>query len=291
MGKCYCYQAQHNQQENQDYGQKAKDNFRECLEKFEQAGSEDLVAKFIGQLGEMLRQQETWSELEQLAQKSLKLHLENGNPNRLAQDYSFLAEIALNRKQWRKARQGAEKATSLSTEPQNPQRGLYCLLLAQALRQLELTQEAIDCLEKTTEEIKPESNPKVYIRLLSELRSLYYEQKKYLEAFEIKEKQREIELKFRLRAFIGAGQLHSFQKELASVFAASGRQQDVNHLVNKRIALPKYKLTVLYGQSGVGKSSLVNVGLVPELQGKAIGERIVLPHILHQGDRYERIRV
>ena len=37
-------------------------------------------------------------------------------------------------------------------------------------------QEAIDCLEKATEETKPESNPKVYIRLLSELRSLYYEQ-------------------------------------------------------------------------------------------------------------------
>nr|MDJ0717170.1 hypothetical protein [Prochloraceae cyanobacterium] len=276
VGKCYCDRAQQNQQENQDYGHKAKDTFREGLEKFEQAGREDLVAKFIGHLGEVLRQQEAWLELEELAQKSLTLHQKNGNPNRLAQDYSFLAEIALNRKQWRKARQWAEKATSLPIEPQHPQRGLYCLLLAQALRQLGSIQKAIDCLEKATKKTKPESNPKVYIRLLSELRSLYYEQKKYLEAFEVKEKQREIELEFRLRAFIGAGQLHSFQKELASVFVASGRQQDVNYLVNERIALPKYKLTVLYGPSGVGKSSLVNVGLVPELQGKAIEDRIVL---------------
>ncbi|MGK7873236.1 MAG: hypothetical protein AB4426_07965 [Xenococcaceae cyanobacterium] len=277
VGKCYCYQAQHNQQENKDYWQKAEETFRECLEKFEQAGREDLAAKFIGKLGEVLRQQEAWLELEKLAQKSLKLHQENGSPNRLAQDYIFLAEIALHREQWRNARQWAKKATSIPTEPQHPQRGLYCLLLAQALRKLGSTQEAIDCMEKATEENQPEFNPRVYIRLLSELRSLYYEQKKYLEAFEVKQKQREIELKFRLRAFIGAGQLHALQKELAPVFAASGRQQDVNYLVNERIALPKYKLTVLYGPSGVGKSSLVNAGLVPVLQGKAMGDRNVLP--------------
>ena len=277
IGKCYCHQAQQNQAENQDYWQKAEDTLRESREKFEQAERQDLLAKFIGQLGEVLRQQEAWTELEKLAKKSLQLHKEHDSPNRLAQDYSFLAEIALHREQWDDARQWAEKATFLTTEPQHPQRGLYCLLLAQALRQLRSTQEAIDCLEKATKETKPASNPKVYLRVLSELHSLYYEQKKYLAAFEVKQKQREIELEFRLRAFIGAGQLHALEKELASVFAASGREQDVNYLVNERIALPHYKLTVLYGPSGVGKSSLVNGGLMPVLQGKAIRDRNILP--------------
>ncbi len=277
VGKCYFYQAQHNQQENQDYWHTAKDTFRECLEKSEQAGRKDLVGKFIGQLGEVLRQQEAWLELEELAQKSLQLHLENRSPNKLAQDYSFIAEINLHRKQWDEARQWAEKATSITTESQHPQRGLYCLILAQALRKLGSIHNAIDSLEKAAKETKPESNPRVYIRLLSELRSLYYEQKKYLEAFEVKQKQLEIELKFRLRAFIGTGELHAPQKELTSVFFASGRQQYVDHMINVRIAEPKYKLTILYGQSGVGKSSLLNAGVIPVLQGKAIKDRIALP--------------
>jgi len=42
-----------------------------------------------------------------------------------------------------------------------------------------------------------------------------------------------------------------------------GRDEEVNHLVQRIMA---HKLTVLFGQSGVGKTSLINAGLIPHLE-------------------------
>ncbi|MEQ8959129.1 MAG: hypothetical protein RLP02_14610, partial [Coleofasciculus sp. C2-GNP5-27] len=48
----------------------------------------------------------------------------------------------------------------------------------------------------------------------------------------------------------------------------------------ERLGRIDHKLTVIYGQSGVGKSSIVQAGLIPVLQGEAIGIRDVLPILL-----------
>jgi hypothetical protein len=42
-----------------------------------------------------------------------------------------------------------------------------------------------------------------------------------------------------------------------------GRDEEVNHLVQRTMA---HKLTVLFGQSGVGKTSLINAGVIPRLE-------------------------
>ena len=42
-----------------------------------------------------------------------------------------------------------------------------------------------------------------------------------------------------------------------------GRDEEVSHLVRRIIA---HRLTVLFGQSGVGKTSLINVGVIPRLE-------------------------
>jgi WD40 repeat protein len=55
--------------------------------------------------------------------------------------------------------------------------------------------------------------------------------------------------------------------------------QDVNRLI-ERISRDDHKLTVIYGQSGVGKSSLVQAGLLPALKQKAIDARDVVPVLL-----------
>ena len=49
-----------------------------------------------------------------------------------------------------------------------------------------------------------------------------------------------------------------------------------------RIASTEYKLTILHGASGVGKSSLVEGGLVPALRQKAIGTRDNVPVLIRQ---------
>jgi WD40 repeat protein len=58
-----------------------------------------------------------------------------------------------------------------------------------------------------------------------------------------------------------------------------GRQQEVNELIH-RIRSTNHNLIVIYGQSGVGKTSILNAGLIPKLQQEAIGEREALPIML-----------
>jgi ATP-dependent Clp protease ATP-binding subunit ClpA len=144
-------------------------------------------------------------------------------------------------------------------------------------------------LETATAETKPYYDPELYIRILEEMRSLYFEQGNYLKAFEIKQEQRSIEQQYGFRAFVGAGRLQPKQQVINPALApveaqrtptqeitVSGRQQDVNRLV-ERIGRNDHKLTVIQGQSGVGKSSILQAGLIPALKQKAIGTRDVLP--------------
>jgi len=69
----------------------------------------------------------------------------------------------------------------------------------------------------------------------------------------------------------GAGGLDFIAPEIV----ASGREKDVRELV-ERVTRNDHKVIVLHGFSGVGKSSLVNAGLVPTLRKTtASGQRII----------------
>jgi WD40 repeat protein len=155
--------------------------------------------------------------------------------------------------------------------------------LAQALNGLQHPQQAIEMLEKARRESRPQDDPQSYIQILKELRQSYWRQKQYLKAFEIKQAQGVVESQLGLRAFIGASRLQPLPGEeletVALEITASGRGQDVQRLIG-RVARDDCKLTVIHGQSGVGKSSLVNAGLVPALGQKMVGEFDVLPIVL-----------
>ena len=72
-------------------------------------------------------------------------------------------------------------------------------------------------------------------------------------------------------ALKGAGGLGFIAPEII----ASGRKKDVRELV-ERVTRNDHKVIVIHGFSGVGKSSLVNAGLVPTLrQTTASGQRII----------------
>ncbi|HEY9837516.1 MAG TPA: hypothetical protein V6D27_11520, partial [Vampirovibrionales bacterium] len=160
------------------------------------------------------------------------------------------------------------------------------------------SQSAIEILNLAQQVSKPERDPQLYISILKLLRSLYFEHREYVEAFRLKQEQRSIETLYGFRAFVGAGLLQPQTKAhpqplnqtalsgltpkyseflgLPQEIAAAGRQQHIECLLERMTRADK-KLTILYGDSGVGKSSLVNAGFVPALAGRAIGDRLALP--------------
>ncbi|HBW56703.1 MAG TPA: sugar-binding protein, partial [Oscillatoriales bacterium UBA8482] len=154
------------------------------------------------------------------------------------------------------------------------------------------SQEAINILEKAKVRTKPDYDPDLYIKILQLLQDLYFQKGEYLISYEIKQKCREIEQQFRLIAFIGAGRLGHIQtitnpslppinhpQIINPEISASGRLSVVNWLC-ERIRRTDCRLTVIYGQSGVGKSSILQAGFIPELQKSTIETRYVIPLLL-----------
>ncbi|MCC5652234.1 hypothetical protein LC609_20900 [Nostoc sp. XA013] len=306
LGLCYHRMADLYHNTNSSYCQHALLWFKQCLKILEEVQREDLVAKFILPACEMLQRLQAWDELKELAQKSLNLHKNYGTPAQVAQNYGFLANVAASESNWVLAHELANTALSISEEviqislrdalQRRRQESWYLLLLARTQRHLGEWEEAINNLEWARVVCEPQHQPSLYLEILEELRSLYFfERHDYTEAFKLKQEKIKIEHQYGFRAFIGAGQLQPQRSRInpalelqkipfipegvAQEISASGRQQDVNRLI-ERITRADYKLTVIYGPSGVGKSSILKAGLVPALMGKAIGERIPIPVVL-----------
>ncbi|MCC5647294.1 CHASE2 domain-containing protein [Nostoc sp. CHAB 5824] len=295
IASAYNRQSEKNQTENQRYWQESRNCFQQAIEIFEQIQRSDLVAKHITKLGEVLQRLQAWSELHNLVEKSLQLHQNYGTSLQLAKDYGFLAEVALEQSRWDEANQLAGQALEILAEIPNLQSnefGLYWFILAKSQQCLGQVQAAITNLEAAKTESNHQYNPQLYISILERLRLLYFEQGEYLKTFHIKQEQLQIEQQYGFRAFVGASYLNPQRqainsaqlqvenpKTIAQEIAASGRGQDVKRL-RERIGGTEHKLTVIHGQSGVGKSSILQGGLIPALQQEAIGERDALPILL-----------
>ncbi|MDY7020959.1 MAG: AAA family ATPase, partial [Cyanobacteriota bacterium] len=303
LGLCLAYQAeQHLRHTGQEEWQQARLYLEQSLEYFETAERQDLVAKFINQLGEVLRQLGDWEALFKLAVKSRKLHEEDTHyPLQLAQDYGFLAEYYLHKRDWENSQEFAKIALEILKQSscdaphdpvKNQSQGLYYWILAQALEQLDQPWEAIDRLEIAYKETTPKYNPKFYLQILGMLHRLYFERGEYREAFDIKKEYRIKSSAFGYTAFVGAGRLQpreqavdpmlgtvSTPNTVTDEIKASGREEAINHLL-QRVGSTQYKLTVIYGQSGVGKSSIIRAGLVPALKDFSVEARQVIPIVL-----------
>ncbi|WP_414518686.1 hypothetical protein [Nostoc sp. PCC 9305] len=295
IASVYNRQAEKNQTENQRYWQESKNYLQQAIEIFEQAQRSDLVAKHITKLGEVLRRLQAWSELQSLVEKSLPLHQNYGTPLQLAKDYGFLAEVALEQSRWEEANKLAGQALQILADIPNLQSdelGLHRFILAKSQQGLGQYQVAINSLKAAKLESNHQYNPQLYISILERLRLLHFEQGEYLKAFNIKQEQLQIEQQYGFRAFVGASYLNPQRQAINSAqlqvenpetiaqeIAASGRGQDVKRL-RERIGGTEHKLTVIHGQSGVGKSSILQGGLIPALQQQAIGERDALPILL-----------
>jgi len=288
---------------------KARDYYQQCLQSFQAANRPDLIARFINALGEILTRLEQWERLQQVAQTAVSLHQTHHSPPiRLAYGYGLQARVALQQSLGAEAKRLAELALYHNNQPvdedwqwdQKHYRGLYLLLLAQAKQILKEFAAAIADLEAAKAGNDPQYDPFLSVQILATLRSLYFQQGQYREAFQNKQEQRSIEQQYGLRAFVGAGRLQSRRQvvnpslgnvaqpiSVTQEIAASGRMQDINRLV-ERISRHDCKLTVIYGQSGVGKSSLVQAGLLPVLKQRSVDARVVLPVLLQVYSEWEK---
>ncbi|MCC5662649.1 ribosome assembly protein 4 [Nostoc sp. CHAB 5784] len=312
IGFCYYLKAFKNQDINHPDWQATWHYLQEYINFINSFKSPDLIANAVVKFGDILRDLQKWEILHSLSEQALVIHQTNNQLRELAKDYGFLAEVALAQKSWLKANQLVKQALEVfagipNLESANisgvladiPERileskdlSLYQLILGRSQYHLGQIQQATLSLETARDVGNPLEDVRLYLDILRFLQQLYFEQKEYLKAYKIKQQRRSIEQQFGLRAFIGAGRLeatkqafvetlrsNSPQGNIAPEIAASGRLLNVERLI-ERMGRPDYKLIVIHGQSGVGKSSLVNAGLVPALKNKAIGTQDYLPVVM-----------
>ncbi|NEQ50304.1 MAG: hypothetical protein F6K11_09260, partial [Leptolyngbya sp. SIO3F4] len=234
---------------------------------------------------------EDWAELEALAQRFLPLQQRHGTPEAQAQTNSFLAAAALRSGQSETAAGYATEALNLVDE-ERWVRGHYLTQLAVAAEQQGDFGTALGYLN-TAQGI--DAPPAQKIEILNELHRVYTQQKDYLAAFKAKQQRRSVEQQYQLRAFIGAGRLESSRtvrsddptagldetETVALEITTSGRQQDLERLL-ERLTKNETKLLVLHGLSGVGKSSLVNGGLLPSLRQMSVRGQQLVPVLVRQ---------
>nr|MDZ8002408.1 hypothetical protein [Aulosira sp. DedVER01a] len=260
------------------------------------------IAQDYGFLAEVALQQSRWNEAHQFAEQALEI-------------LTILNVIASEAKQSQPTINEAKQSRNIAIASlhfvpfampwlrffisknqvdiaQTHERSLYLFLLARSQRGLGEVEAEINTLELAKSESNPQYNPQLYISILSRLRELYFEQARYLDAFHLKQEQLQIEQQYGFRAFIGASYLNPQRQAInpaqvqaentetiAQEIAVSSRVQDLRRL-RERVSSTEHKLTVIHGQSGVGKSSILQGGLIPALQQQPIGERDALPILL-----------
>ncbi|MEM8639112.1 MAG: hypothetical protein AAGG51_09895 [Cyanobacteria bacterium P01_G01_bin.54] len=284
----------------------AVEQLRGAIATFEQLERPDLVAQFITYLAAALHRQAAWDDLAQLIPQALAVLAAHPDPLRQARIQGFQAEVALARQERATAKGLANQAleqmktglAALGTDHSPSDvtlvdwvttyhQGWYLYTLGRAEQQLGNLAAAQKTLEQAKATAQAPYDPDLYLGILNTLRELYFNQGDYLRAFDLKLERRTIESQFGYSAFIGAGRLQAKQRitnpslptvaqstVVAQEIAASGRQQDVNRLLI-RMGRDDHKLTVVYGQSGVGKSSMLQAGFIPALTPQAIKARTV----------------
>ncbi|MBT9316247.1 tetratricopeptide repeat protein [Leptothoe spongobia] len=301
LGRSYLAWGESESVANESYFLTANHHLQDCLATFDAANRPDLRAKFISYRGDALKHLKRWDELQTLLNEAQALHRTYPDTVEQAKVSGLLVEIALQyTKNYTDAIQHGEHALQLlANKPdQRLMQSRYSLLLAEALQKSQQPQTAISVLCQARDHFKPKDkthryikqDPQLYIQILEKLRNLYFDQKKYREAFYCKRVQLVIESQYGLRAFIGAGRLRpnrqtnvnaSSSGTIAEEIAASGRQKDVERL-KERIFRDDYVLTILHGQLGVGKSSLIQAGLIPALEEETINARDMLVVLLRR---------
>jgi len=199
------------------------------------------------------------------------------------------AEVAIARQDYPTAKREAERAL----QADDPERtGFYLLSLGRSQMGMAQAEAAISSLEQAKTEVPPEVDPDLHIRILRSLHQAYTAAANYRQAFGVKCEREAVETQYGFRAFIGAGRLRpqrrigAIGEEATEDIAASGRQSDIEALV-ERVKRSDCRLTIIHGPSGVGKSSLIQAGLVPALRQLIHQARSVVPLLVEHYEDWQ----
>lgn len=196
LGLCFLTLGQSdNQAKNTQNLQEARNYFEKSLEIFEKVNRPDLMSKFIGELTTVLRQLEEWDALQKAAKKAIELHISYGSEIQLAKDYGFLAEAALHESKWAHANQLAELALAIQgqsaySDPMSTtasSNNSYLYLLTESKQELQQWETTVNKLEEALKRTSLEDDPKGYLRILTALHKLYFDQDLYIQASRLKE--------------------------------------------------------------------------------------------------------
>lgn len=197
------------------------------------------------------------------------------------------AEVAIASQDWQVAKTEAEKALQ-----GQERQGFYLLSLGRSLIGVNQAKEAIAPLERAKALVLPEVDPDLHIRILQALHRAYTVVGNYRDAFTVKCDRESVETSYGFRAFIGAGRLQP-QRRVGAIgedameeVAASGRRLDIEALVD-RVKRSDCRLTVVHGPSGVGKSSLLQSGLVPALRKVIHQSRSIQPVVIEHYEDWQ----
>ena len=224
----------------------AGDYFAAAVQTFETTHQSDLAAKYINYWADALHRLDRWDALEIVATKALTLHQDEENAIRQARAVGFLAEVALAKNDWPTAQRHAETALSLIPPISDTQlddvspddvafydwvnsfhRSWYLFSLAKAQFKQGRIDAAVQTLEQARTITQPKYDPKLYSSLLEQLRQGYFQQGKYLQAFETRRYKDAIESRFNYRAFVGAGRLQPKQQITNPALPAEEIPQDL----------------------------------------------------------------
>ncbi|MBP0040700.1 MAG: hypothetical protein J7545_01805, partial [Roseofilum sp. SBFL] len=255
---------------------------------WEEAGTLENVARTFHRWLGILRYLEHWDLFAQLARQVIPFH-EDGEkwPKRYRlRDYSVLAEVAFEQEQWEEAEQWSEKVLPEAANEDSNQYYVVLsrLILAKVYRRRGERDAAIEQLQRVRES-GVERAPRLHVEALELLSVLLFERQDYLEAYEVKRELRTAEFEYNFRGFVGASRLtcRPHQRGVATEIRAAGREEAVKQLV-ERVLDTDHAVTAIYGYSGVGKSSLIQAGLVPALEEKVHRDRIIPIVLRRYGD-------
>ncbi len=298
------------------YLAEARDQFAAAIAAFDQADRPNLSAKFINAWGNILQRLAAWDDLKPVAQRALELHDRYPNPFKRARACGFLGQLALVDQDWAGAIEWLDAALLAAEEAdfhqwqlpgdaesldwvQTTNQALYRFLRAQAKRGLGDQTGSLADLQAAIDQTQPDYEPRLYIQILVALAQAHRDRRDYRQAFQAKLLRQEIEQQFNFRAFVGAGRLQAgrlqrlggslgVDRAVPLEITAAGRGRDVEQIWQRLANDRGDAITVLFGFSGSGKSSLLNAGIIPLLQRRPLGQRDGLPVVIRDYTDWEQ---